>query len=100
MIEKKIENNPNLVAFCNKILLYNSILEDEMARHMFFVSLISADTLTDERSCDETLEATNFILNNIDLFVLDEEVKEKTVDYLKDAVKIAERDKKGFKQSE
>ena len=92
----KITDNPNLLAFCNKILLYNSILEDEMSRNMFFVSLISSDNLVDEHSCDETIDTANFILHNINLFVLNDEVKEKTVGYLNDAIEIAERDKKEF----
>lgn len=92
----KITDNPNLLAFCNKILLYNSILEDEMSRNMFFVSLISSDNLVDEHSCDETIDTAKFILNNINLFVLNDEVREKTVGYLNDAIEIAERDKKEF----
>lgn len=94
--DKKITDNPNLLAFCNKILLYNSILEGEISRNMFFVSLISSDNLVDEHSCDETIDTANFILHNINLFVLNDEVKEKTVGYLNDAIEIAERDKKEF----
>ena len=92
----KITDNPNLLAFCNKILIYNSILEDEMSRNMFFVSLISSDNLVDEHSCDETIDTAEFILHNINLFVLNEEIKQKTIDYLKEAINIAERDKKEF----
>jgi hypothetical protein len=94
--DKKITDNPNLLAFCNKILIYNSILEDEMPRNMFFVSLISSDNLVDEHSCDETIDTAEFILHNINLFVLNEEIKQKTIDYLKEAINIAERDKKEF----
>lgn len=91
---KKIESNPNLVAFCNRILNYNSILEHEMTRSMFFVSLISSDCLIDIHSCDETIEISNFILNHLDLLILEENVKNDVIKYLNDAIKIAERDKK------
>jgi hypothetical protein len=60
------------------------------------VSLISSDNLVDEHSCDETIDTAKFILHNINLFVLNDEVKEKTVGYLNDAIEIAERDKKEF----
>ena len=93
---KRIESNPNLVAFCNRILNYNSILEHEMTRSMFFVSLISSDSLIDIQSCDETIEISNFILNHLDLLILEENVKNDVIKYLNDAIKIAERDKKIF----
>ena len=93
---KKISENPNLVAFCNKILSYNMIFEEESIRNMFLVSLISADTLVDENSCDETIETATFILNNINLMVLDDDIKKTVIKYMKDAIKIAIRDKKQF----
>ena len=93
---KRIESNPNLVAFCNRILNYNSILEHEISRSMFFVSLISSDSLIDIHSCDETIEISNFILNHLDLLILEENVKNDVIKYLNDAIKIAERDKKIF----
>lgn len=92
---KRIESNPNLVAFCNRILNYNSILENDIARNMFLVSLISADSLIDVHSCEETIEISNFILNNIDLMIFeDDNVKAEIIKYLNSAIKIAERDKK------
>ena len=93
---KKISENPNLVAFCNKILSYNMIFEEESIRNMFLVSLISADTLVDENSCDETIETATFILNNINLMILDDDIKKTVIKYMKDAIKIAIRDKKQF----
>lgn len=93
---KKISENPNLVAFCNKILSYNMIFEDESIRNMFLVSLISADTLVDENSCDETIETATFILNNINLMILEDDIKKTVIKYMKDAIKIAIRDKKQF----
>lgn len=93
---KRIESNPNLVAFCNRILNYNSIFEHEMTRSMFLVSLISSDSLIDIHACDDTIEISNFILNHIDLMILEEDIKNEVIKYLNDAIKIAERDKKIF----
>ena len=93
---KRIESNPNLVAFCNRILNYNSIFEHEMTRSMFLVSLISSDSLIDIHACDDTIEISNFILNHIDLMILEEDIKNEIIKYLNDAIKIAERDKKIF----
>ncbi len=93
---KKISENPNLVAFCNKILSYNMIFEEESVRNMFLVSLISADTLVDENSCDETIETANFILNNINLMILDDDIKKYIINHLNKALEIAQRDKEQF----
>ena len=65
-----------------------------MTRSMFFVSLISSDCLIDIHSCDETIEISNFILNHLDLLILEENIKNDVIKYLNDAIKIAERNKK------
>ena len=93
---KKIAENTNLISFCNKVIAYNDILNNEEARNMFFVSLISADTLIDVHSCDETIETVVFILNNIDLMVLDDNIRKKTIKYMENALDIAHRDKTQF----
>ena len=98
-IIKKIEQNQNLIKFCNRILNYNSILENEMTRSMFIVSLISADSLIDTQSCDETIDVANFILNHIDLFMLEDIIKKDIVSNMNSAIKIAKRDKKHFLKS-
>ena len=93
---KKISENPNLIAFCNKILSYNTIFDNEMSRSMFCVSLISSDVLIDEHACDETINVATFILNNINLMILEDDIKKTVIKYMKDAIKIAKRDKKQF----
>lgn len=93
---KNISKNPNLVAFCNKILSYNTIFENEISRSMFLVSLVSADVLINEQACDETINICKFILDHIDLMELENDVKNSVIDYLKRAIKIARRDKKQF----
>lgn len=95
-IIKKIEQNQNLIKFCNRILNYNSILENETTRSMFVVSLISADSLIDTQSCDETIDVANFILNHIDLFILEDDIKKDIISKMNSAIKIAKRDKKQF----
>ena len=98
-IIKKIKQNPNLVKFCNRILTYNAIFENETTRCMFLVSLISADSLIDEQSCNETIDVANFILNHIDLFMLEDNIKKDIVSKMNSAIKIAKRDKKHFLKS-
>lgn len=95
-IINKIEQNQNLIKFCNRILNYNSIFENEMTRSMFLASLISADSLIDEHSCDETIEISNFILNHIYLFILEDDIKKDIISKMNTAIKIAKRDKKQF----
>ena len=93
-ILKKIEQNPNLIKFCNRILNYNAIFENETSRYMFLVSLISADSLTDVEACDETIEIARFILDHIDLLILEDAVKKELIEKLTKAIRIANRDKK------
>lgn len=99
LLLKKIIDNPYLITFCNKILSYNIILENESDRNMFCASLISADTLIDEHACDETIDIANFILNNIDLMILEDSIKKSTIEYMKTAINIATRDKKEFERN-
>ena len=81
-------------AFVNQYVYDN--YENETTRCMFIVSLISADSLTDEHTCDETIEVANFILNHIDLFILEDNIKKDIISKMKSAIKIAKRDKKEF----
>ena len=93
---KKLEANPNLISFVNRILNYNSIFENETIRSMFFVSLISSDCLIDKHACEETIEIADFILKNINLFILEDNILKLVIKYCKDAKKIAKRDIKNF----
>lgn len=97
-IIKKITDNPKLVAFCNKVLTYESILGNNESRYLFLASLISADTLVDEVSCLETLDTTYFIINHMDFFQLEDKVKEEIETYLEKAIKIALNEIKEFKK--
>lgn len=99
VILKKISENPNLIKFCNKILSYNAIFLDEFARNMFLTTLISADNLIDIHACDDTIETAEFILNHIDLFILEDDIKKNVISHLQDTIKIAKRDKKQFVKS-
>lgn len=96
---KKISENPNLIKFCNKILSYNAIFLDEFARNMFLTTLISADNLIDIHACDDTIETAEFILNHIDLFILEDDIKKNIISHLQDTIKIVKRDKKQFVKS-
>jgi hypothetical protein len=95
-IIKDIKDNPKLLKFCNRILSLNTILENEEFRNMYIVSLISADQLTDEYDCDNTISEAEFILNNIDLFELNGDIKNKLINYMETAINIATREKKEF----
>lgn len=86
-----------LFEFCKKIWGYKLALESDM-RYLFLVSLISSDNLTDEQKCIDSIERINFILNNIELFDLKDNLKKETIKFLKDGLKIAKRDLKEFKK--
>ena len=52
--------------------------------------------MIDEHACDETINIATFILNNIDLMILEDDIKKTVIKYMKDAIKIAKRYKKQF----
>lgn len=95
---KKISDNPKLVAFCNKILTYNAIFDAEESRYLFLASLISADTLVDEESCRETLDTAYFIVNHMNFFQLEENVREEIENYMEKAINIALSELRNFRK--
>lgn len=99
-IIKKITDNPKLVAFCNKILAYNTILESDETRHLFLASLISADTLVDKESCQETLDTAYFITNHMDFFQLEDSVRKEIEDYMEKTIEVAFKELRMFKKEE
>lgn len=94
----KIETNKILEEFCNKILGIENIIKNEQVRYMFFVSLISSDTLINEESCNKSLEYLSFIKNNINLFNLDDKLKKETLKYVNKGIRITKHDYKAFRE--
>lgn len=71
-----IYQNKKLISFCNKIQSYENILNDEDSKKIFLDSLLKVD---DEHSCEESIDICNFLIQNIDLFNINncEELKSK-----------------------
>lgn len=99
VLAKKIKENEKLLEFNRKILNINVILNNDNLRYLYMVSLISSDNIIDIASCDKSLESINFILNNIDLFDIDEKIRKEVVKYLKKGLRIIKRDRKTFIES-
>lgn len=99
VLVKKIKENEKLLEFNRKILNINVILNNDNLRYLYMVSLISSDNIIDIASCDKSLESINFILNNIDLFDIDDKVRKEVVKYLKKGLRIIKRDRKTFIES-
>lgn len=99
VLVKKIKENEKLLEFNRKILNINVILNNDNLRYLYMVSLISSDNIIDIASCDKSLESINFMLNNIDLFDIDDKVRKEVVKYLKKGLRIIKRDRKTFIES-
>ena len=99
VLVKKIKENEKLLEFNRKILNINVILNNDNLRYLYMVSLISSDNIIDIASCDKSLESINFILNNIDLFDIDDKVRKEVVKYLKKGLRIIKRYRKTFIES-
>jgi len=98
-ITTKIQSNTKLIQFINRILSYNDIFDNETTRSMFFASLVSADWLIDKHACEETINVANFILTNIDLFALEDDIRENIIKYSKDTIEIAKQDMKEYENN-
>jgi hypothetical protein len=99
VLTKKIKENEKLLEFNRKILNINVILNNDNLRYLYMVSLISSDNIIDIASCNKSLESINFILNNIDLFDIDDKVRKEVKKYLKKGLRIIKRDRKAFVES-
>ena len=98
---KDIKGNEKLLQFCNKIITFNNILNDETTKYMFIAGIVSSEFMVDKESCDESIELATFILNNIDLFMFnDDNAKEEIKNYMLQAMEVANRDKKIFEEQE
>lgn len=86
-----IKDNKPLFEFCKKIWGYKKALECDM-RYLFLVSLISSDKLINKEECIDSVNRINFILDNIELFDLKDELKEETMKFLNDGLNIIKRE--------
>lgn len=99
VLVKKIKENEKLLEFNREVLNISVILNNDNLRYLYMVSLISSDNIVDVASCDRSLKAINFVLNNIDLFGLDDKVHKEVVKYLKKGLRIIRRDRKAMQQA-
>lgn len=90
-----ITNNNPLYEFCKKILSYKIALECDK-RYLFLASLVSADRLINKERCIESMEKIKFLIDNIELFDLNDNIKKDTLSFLNSGLEIAERDLASF----
>jgi hypothetical protein len=90
-----IKNNKPLFEFCKKILSYKIALECDK-RYLFLASLVSADRLINKERCIESMEKIKFLIDNIELFDLNDNIKKDTLSFLNSGLEIVERDLDGF----
>lgn len=76
--------------FNNKTL--EKILNEDLLRYIFLVSLISSDTNITKEDCKENLEILNYINDNINSFNLNESTLKEVKKYVKKGIKILNND--------
>lgn len=86
-----ITNNKPLFEFCKKILSHKIALECDK-RYLFLSSLISPDRLINKERCVESLEKIKFLIDNLELFDLNDDIKKETLNFLNGGIEIIERD--------
>lgn len=93
-----IINNNELLAFVIKILNYSNVFNDDSIRYIFLGSLISSDNIVDMESADSALNNLLFIKTHINLFDINDEIRQEVLKYVDDAIDIINNDKKQFTQ--
>ena len=91
-----IINNDELLKFIIKILNYSNVFNDDSIRYIFLGSLISSDNIVDMESSDSSLNNLLFIKTHIDLFDINDEIRQKVLKYVDDSIDIINNDKKQF----
>ena len=99
-LSKFIEENERLYTYIKRLYNYSFAVNSENWRYLFLVSLVSSDNLTDADSCKESIESMNFVKNNIDLITTNDKIKKEVLKYIKDGLKIANRDLKYYENLE
>lgn len=94
-----ISKNEKLLAFCNKIIAINHILNNEESRYMFLASLISIDALYGEHSYEDSINMCYFIKNNISLMMFDDpELSDEIIKYVDDSLKVLQEEYQKIKK--
>ena len=70
------------------------VKEDEMS--LYVDGKQCADNLVDVESCDNSIEHQKFLIDNIDLFNIDDKIRKEVLKYAKKGLLIAKRDRKMF----
>ena len=99
-LSKFIEENEQLYTYVKRIYNYSFPVNSEQWRYLFLVTLVSSDTLINAESCKKSIESMTFVKNNIDLITTDEKIKKEVLKYVKDGLKIANRDLKYYENLE
>lgn len=99
-LSKFIEENEQLYTYVKRIYNYSFAINSEQWRYLFLVTLVSSDTLINAESCKKSIENMTFVKNNIDLITTDEKIKKEVLKYVKDGLKIANRDLKYYENLE
>ena len=99
-LSKFIEGNEQLYTYVKRLYNYSFAVNSEQWRYLFLVTLVSSDTLINAESCKKSIESMTFVKNNIDLITTDEKIKKEVLKYVKDGLKIANRDLKYYENLE
>lgn len=99
-LSKFIEENEQLYTYVKRLYNYSFAVNSEQWRYLFLVTLVSSDTLINAESCKKSIESMTFVKNNIDLITTDEKIKKEVLKYVKDGLKIANRDLKYYENLE
>lgn len=87
-----MESTDNTISF-NELI---ETLHENGMMYLYFVSLISADTLISVENCDKSIHQLKLIMDNLPSSNIPDDKKSEYLDYCKDGLLICERDKKNL----
>lgn len=99
-IVEYLKTDEKLLRYVLMLVNNKKIMNNEEVKYMMLASTISADSLTDSKSCKASIEYFEFLSKNIDLLVEDEKSRYDLEKFIERGMLISKREYNNFIESE
>lgn len=91
-----LQSQPDLFHMVKHLYVLYNILVNNDIRYYYLVSLISSDEVYDVKTGKRAMDELLFIKDNLKYLVLEENIKEEVMKYVRKGIRIVKRDIKDF----
>ncbi len=91
-----LQSQPDLFHMVKRLFVLYNILVNNDIRYYYLVSLISSDKVYDVKTGKRAMDELLFIKDNLKYLVLEENIKEEVMKYVRKGIRIVKRDIKDF----